>query len=115
MSDTAQEGSRLDVEVAEADQGVVLALAGELDVATVVHAEEALAGIAPEHRLVVDLRGLRFMDSTGVRLLMTLDLRARREGWTLVVVRGSGVVAELARLTRLEDRVHVVEDPGDLR
>ena len=115
MSDTAQEGSRLDVEVAEADQGVVLALAGELDVATVVDAEEALEGVAPEHRLVVDLRGLRFMDSTGVRLLMTLDLRARREGWTLVVVQGSGVVAELVRLTRLADRVHVVEDPGDLR
>ena len=115
MSDTAQEGSRLDVEVAQTDHGVVVALAGELDLSTVVHAEEALEAAAPERRLVVDLRGLRFMDSTGVRLLMTLDLRARREGWGLVVVRGSGVVAELLRLTRLEDRVEVVEDPGDLR
>jgi anti-anti-sigma factor len=62
---------------------------------------------------VLDLRGLGFMDSTGVRLVMALDLRSRAEGWTFVIVRGAGVVAHVLELCRIAERVRTVDDPAD--
>lgn len=66
----------------------ILEVAGELDLNTCREldrrTERALRG--PVRSLTVDLRDLTFMDSTGVRLLIELNARARREGWSLVLV-----------------------------
>ena len=43
---------------------------GELDLATVGTLQAALDGIEGAGRLVLDLRGLSFLDSTGLRLLV---------------------------------------------
>jgi anti-anti-sigma regulatory factor len=53
------------------------------------------------------------MDSAGVRLIMTLDLRARAEGFELVIVRGQGAVRHVLDLCRVPDRVRTVGDPAD--
>ena len=63
----------------------VLSLAGELDLGTLAelaaHVDRVLAAAPQSLRL--DLTDLRFMDSSGLRLLIELDERARREGWRL--------------------------------
>ena len=59
---------------------------GELDLATVETLRAALDGIEDAGRLVLDLRGLSFIDSTGLHLLVALHQRAQRDGFQLMLV-----------------------------
>ena len=65
--------------------GVALAVSGELDIRTVPaltdHVDGRLAGHPAE--LTLDLSELAFMDSSGLRLLIELHDRSRKEGWEL--------------------------------
>lgn len=60
-----------------ADDTLTVALAGELDMADADWVEATLAAAAAHHsRLSVDLSGLEFVDSTGLRTLLSLKKRA---------------------------------------
>ena len=61
--------------------------------------------------IVADLRGLHFLDSTGVRVLLTADLAAREQGVRFAVARGDGMVRRVFEVTRLDQRFRVVDDP----
>jgi anti-anti-sigma factor len=63
---------------------------------------------------VLDLKGLSFMDSTGLRLLIMADSRAREDGRRLAIGQGNEMVQRVMRLTRLDERLHIVEDPSAL-
>ena len=83
-------------------------LSGELDISTAAELERVLGDLAvPDGpaRIVMDLRGLRFMDSTGLRLLVTADLRLRGEGRELALVPGPESVHRVFRLALLEERL----------
>jgi anti-anti-sigma factor len=86
-----------------------VALTGELDLTTVDRVEAAVGTPAPGTRCVLDLRGLGFMDSSAIRLFMRLDIRARDEGWTLVLVHAGGMTARVIELCRLHERIEVHE------
>jgi len=62
--------------------------------------------------VVLDLRGVTFIDSTGVRLLVEAELAARREGFTFAVVRGPAAVDRLFDLAGLSDRLTLIDDPS---
>ena len=64
--------------------------------------------------LIADLRPLAFLDSTGVRVLLSAHLRAQEQGLRFGVVRGDGMVARLLEVTRISDRFPVVDDPDEL-
>jgi anti-anti-sigma factor len=53
---------------------------------------------------VIDLRGLRFMDSTGLRLLVRLDAEARSDGFSFSIIDADGPVRCLLDLTQMRDR-----------
>jgi anti-anti-sigma factor len=92
---------------------VRLALQGELDVASAGRVEAELARIeqdAPE-TLVLDLRELAFMDSTGLRVIIAADDRAREQERRLLVVRGSDTVQRIIEMTRLDGRLEIVDEP----
>jgi len=94
----------------------VLALRGELDLFTADQVTAALPPVPAGGRLVVDLRRLSFMDSTGIRVLMSLDLRSRAEDWELVVATIPGPVQRILDTCRISDRIRVVGDaPLDSR
>lgn len=59
---------------------------GELDLATVGTLRAELEAIEGCGRVVLDLRGLSFIDSTGLCLLVSLHRRAQREGFALTLV-----------------------------
>ena len=67
---------------------------GELDIATVGRLDERLRELreAGGKRFVLDLRGLTFIDSTGLRLVFELDSFARRDGIELSLVSGPRAV-----------------------
>jgi anti-sigma B factor antagonist len=95
---------------------IAVSVAGELDIASAPRIEEALR-IAEESApaiLVLDLRQLEFMDSTGLRTILAADARAREAGRRLVVVQGDENIKRVFEVTRLYDRVEIVSDPGEV-
>ena len=75
---------------------------GELDISTVAHVEAALEDATlPGRRVIVDLRGLEFMDSTGLTLLTRWSLAAERDGFSLALVPGNERIQRLFEITRL--------------
>ncbi|HEV7774196.1 MAG TPA: STAS domain-containing protein [Conexibacter sp.] len=52
--------------------------------------------------IVLDLRQLTFMDSTGLRLLLRLDAESRSDGFRFAIVDGEGPVRRLLELTQFD-------------
>ena len=95
--------------------GVMLVLRGELDLRTASVAEEALADAEQSHELVaLDLRHLSFMDSTGLRLIIAAEQRARQSGHRPVIVQGPPWVQRLFEVTGIDGWLDVRSDPSDL-
>ena len=88
-----------------------VALSGELDISTY---EDALAQLAAAERsapemLVVDLAGLRFVDSSGVRLILSADDRARQAGRRVALRLGDGIARRVFAALGLLDRFQVLD------
>jgi len=83
----------------------ILALSGELDLATVPRGREHLLGLVVDHPgeiVVVDLTGLAVCDSVGLGALVGAQRRARSRHGELRVVVPGGRLAELFGLTGLD-------------
>jgi anti-sigma B factor antagonist len=65
--------------------------------------------------LVVDLRGLTFMDSTGLHELFEARRRASAEGRRLVLVKGSEPIDRVLEIVRADSVVETVVDPADVK
>jgi anti-sigma B factor antagonist len=104
----------LDVMTEDRDGLVHVALVGELDLSTVAKVQEELRRVEASSppTLVVDLSKLSFLDSTGLRCIVTADERARSEGRRIVIVRGPEAVQRVFAITRLDDRLDMVDDAG---
>jgi anti-sigma B factor antagonist len=88
---------------------------GELDLDTAPLLEQELARVreAGADRIVLDMRRLAFMDSTGLRLVIRWDTAARDEGFAFAIVPGGEVVQRVFRLTGLHDHIPVAHLPAD--
>jgi anti-anti-sigma factor len=98
----------------EQDEGIPrLVAAGELDLSSAEYLEEELKrqeqSSAPT--IVLDLRELTFMDSTGLRVVIAADARARERGARLVIVRAPEEVDRVFRLTRMDEHLELVDEP----
>jgi anti-sigma B factor antagonist len=104
--------SPFDLTISEQASAVHVTLSGELDISTAPRFEEALRRVEADEPdvVVADLSRLEFMDSTGLRLLVAADGRARETGRRFVLVRGNDMVHRVLRLTRLDERLEIVED-----
>jgi anti-anti-sigma factor len=93
---------------------VRLVLTGEFDIAGAARVEQELERIErePPATIVLDLRELEFMDSTGLRVIVAADSRAREQARRLVIVRGSDTVQRIIEMTRLHERLEIVDDPA---
>jgi anti-anti-sigma factor len=106
-----------DVEVTEREGGgVTLTLFGELDLSTISRLEQAVASSVdgrPE-LVVLDLRELVFLDSTGLRLMLRLKASLDKVGGRLVLVRGVRRVHKAFELTGALDELEIVADPAQI-
>jgi anti-anti-sigma factor len=95
------------------DRNGVVRLIGELDVATVPRAAEALdAACASSTHVVVDLAELTFMDSSGVRVLLQHWSAQRERGADLVLRSPTRTVRRLLDLLGIPANGVTVE-PGE--
>ncbi|HKP91808.1 MAG TPA: STAS domain-containing protein [Thermoleophilaceae bacterium] len=104
----------LSLETREEEGAVRIAVSGELDLSSALTFDEEVR--RAEERLpdtlVLDLRKLRFLDSTGLRLIMSAHARAKTRGRRLAVVVGSEPVKRLFRLAGVNRRLEIVDHPN---
>jgi anti-sigma B factor antagonist len=91
------------IQVHRNGQSSTIEPAGELDLATARQLEEQVETVIRQgcDVLVLDLKGLTFIDSSGVRLVANLAKRARDDGFELELVRGQPNVQRVFELTGL--------------
>jgi anti-sigma B factor antagonist len=95
----------------------VITATGELDLSGAAVLEAELERLAAEPELgtvVLDLRGLEFMDSSGLRLVVQADMRAREAGRRFVLVKGTETVHRVFEITRMSERLDFVLSPEDV-
>ena len=104
----------LEVRTEDRNGFVHVALVGELDLSTVSKVQDELRKVEESSppTMVIDLSKLTFLDSTGLRCIVTANERARDEGRRMVIVRGPDAVQRVFSITRLEERLEIVDDLG---
>jgi anti-anti-sigma factor len=105
--------SNLAVELSRHDDAVCVALSGELDLSSALAFEDQLRRVEDEARpsvLVLDLSHLKFLDSTGLRLILAAHARALKRGGRLSIVQGTDAVRRIFRLTGVLERLNVFDD-----
>ncbi len=104
------------VEMRREGETATIVVSGELDLASGPQLEAELERVfTPQTRLlVVDLRGLEFMDSTGLSILVRGHQRLTSEGCEMGLVRGSSQVQRLLDLTGVAERLRLVDQPEEL-
>ena len=83
------------VDVDVGPDGSVVAPRGELDIATQGELRAALERQAARGALTLDLAGLRFLDTSGLRLILETAEAARRDGFEFTVLPGIPAVQRL--------------------
>lgn len=84
---------------------------GSLDIATAPVLEQQLQEMreAGSRRLIVDLGGLSFMDSTGLKLALRWDAAARQDGFQICFIPGPPVVQRVFEITGTSGRLPFID------
>jgi len=103
----------LAIEVSEAGSLRLFRLAGEFDMAAVDRFERSLSadGTSRSPKVVLDMRELTFIDSSGLRAVVMADQRRRADGGRLIVVRGPARVNEVFEVTGVARHLELVDEP----
>jgi anti-anti-sigma factor len=91
---------------------VVVFIRGELDLATAPELENVVTdALDAGHDVVVDLRELEFMDSSGLRVLVSAHKRAQ-SGPRFQIVRppAGGPIAKILAIAGVEGELDLVDD-----
>ena len=106
----------LEVTTQDSGEQVTVSLKGELDLSSVGKVQAELQRVEAEgpSLLILDLSNLTFLDSTGLRAVVTADERARENGRRFVIVRGPDAVQRVFSITRLEERLEIVDDASSV-
>lgn len=98
---SAQAVARFEVRVQPAREVVRIKPVGELDLASVGKLRDQVMELLAVgfERLIIDLRGLSFLDVCGLRLLLCLADQAPGEGWRLSLIPPNKQVGRIFELT----------------
>lgn len=108
--------TRLEAVVTTRGEWTTLVLDGEVDMASAPQLERALAAqlAAGATRLMVDLREVTFMDSTGLTVLFRAHEDAVAAGAEYVVVCSPGPVRRVIEVSGVGGVVPIYDDPAEV-
>jgi len=94
----------------------IVRLAGEFDLSCEQRFQAELESTLDDHvgTFVLDLRGLTFIDSTGLGLLVQIDALARNDGFDFAVVCGNGQVRRVFEQTGLDGVLPLTDHDGEV-
>jgi anti-sigma B factor antagonist len=104
---------QLQVDVKQEQDRVVFALVGELDMASAPLLQSAIdtAELDATAFVVLDLEGLQFIDSTGLRVILSVRKLCADRGQELAVTRGSQQVERLLAVTGVAEHLRTIATP----
>jgi anti-anti-sigma factor len=102
----------LEIESERTGTTVRLALRGELDISTADQLETEIEALnsGGSERVVLDLRELEFIDSSGIRILVLAAKRFGEAGREFALIRGIEEVDRVLRLTGIDEQIKVLDE-----
>jgi anti-anti-sigma factor len=93
---------------------VEVPLDGDIDIASADEIEARIRSAEAEEPsiILIDLRQVAFLDSSGLRLILGAAVRAEAAGRRLVLIRGPERVQRVFELTNLQSRLEFVDHPS---
>lgn len=104
---------QLQVAIRWGPQRLILEIEGELDMASASLLTDTLDGadLQAVDTVVLDLRSVSFIDSTGLRTIFSARNTVREAGRRFAVTPGSPQVQRVLSLTRLDEHLHTLDSP----
>ena len=101
----------------QGDHSIVIA-AGEIDLYTAPRLQselaEVIANAAPASRIVVDMSGVEFCDSTGMNILLSCLRQVRERGGELELAAPRPAVMKILQVTALDSVFTIIPAPVTL-
>jgi anti-sigma B factor antagonist len=106
----------LTIDLRSEQDRVVLALHGELDLvgAPLLQGEIESAAVEGAPLIVLDLEDLQFIDSSGLRVILSAHERARDRGQAFALTRGSQQVQRLLSIAGVSGHLQIIASPDEL-
>jgi anti-anti-sigma factor len=106
--------NQLQIDLQREDDRLVVRLEGELDLANAQRLQSAVdeAELDSSAMIVLDMQELQFIDSTGLRIVLTLRERALERGQQFAVTPGSEQVQRLLSVTGVAEHLQTIQAPG---
>ena len=95
--------SALKIDLSHVNGAVWLRVEGEIDAESVVQLRAVLDCVELDKQVVVDMAGVRFMDSTGINALVDRSLRIEGTGGSLRITNPSRSVQRVVEITGLAE------------
>ena len=97
-------------------EAVSVATKGELDLATSPQLEHEMRALLARgaRQVTIDLSGLTFIDSSGLRVLIVLHERSKEDGWELALVVPSDQARAVFRISGAEEHLPFVDAHEDV-
>jgi anti-sigma B factor antagonist len=95
------------------DDHTIVTICGEIDLYTAPRLHSELAGLLAEGmppRVVIDMSGVEFCDSTGMNVLLSCLRRARERGGELEIAAPKPAVRKILQVTGLDSVFTLIED-----
>jgi anti-sigma B factor antagonist len=105
---------QLQIAVRRETDRVILTLDGELDMATAEQLQHAIEGVDGETMVVLDLDQLQFIDSTGLRSVLSALEHCKERGQAFAVTRGSQQVQRLLGVTGVVKHLRIIDAADDV-
>jgi anti-sigma B factor antagonist len=120
MSTSDLFGQALKIEIERHGEQMRLVLSGDLDISSAARLEEALEAAEAEDvsTICLDLRELLFIDSMGLRAILSAQLRLSVDGDRLTLIPGCERVQRVFAMTRTTELLHFedgVAPPDNVR
>jgi anti-sigma B factor antagonist len=100
------------------DDHTIVTISGEIDLYTAPRLHSELAGLLAEGmpaRVVIDMSGVEFCDSTGMNVLLSCLRRARERGGELEIAAPKPAVRKILQVTGLDSVFTLIEDTDPRR
>jgi anti-sigma B factor antagonist len=107
---------QLQIEVSHDGGRAILALVGELDMASADRLQQAVDddALRTETSVVLDLEGLQFIDSTGLRVILRALEHCRGRGQEFAITRGSPQVQRLLSITGVAAHLPTISSTDEM-
>jgi anti-sigma B factor antagonist len=101
----------LSVEVQSHDGSTLVTAVGEVDADSMRVLEAPLEEVSLERTVLVDMSGVRFMDSSGLKVILAQRMRMIESGGSIHICNPSPAVRRLVEVTGLNHVLYEPEEP----